>query len=306
METTIEKAAERLAQLRRAGVEVPSFEASAVGGSASERDDCATISDPAADARHSTRDGASPEVVIDFARLAGAGMITPDDLQSQIADEFRLIKRPLLDNVRASSRSPEQRANLIMITSALAGEGKTFVAVNLALSIAMEMDYRVLLVEADARRPSVLSTLGLPASRGLIDVLVDPGVRLGDVLLRTSLPRLSVLPVGSHHARAAELLSSQSMTVLARELSSRYSDRIIIFDTPPILSSAEARALAMHVGQIVVVVAAGSTSNSALRHALETLESRPTVMTMLNKVTGSSQAYAREEYGGRPARATQA
>jgi receptor protein-tyrosine kinase len=228
--------------------------------------------------------------------------VTPNAARSQIADEFRVVKRPLLDNVRGKAGAAERGSNLIMVTSSLPGEGKTFTAINLAMSIAMELDNTVLLVDADVARPSLLSTLGLPPSPGLMDLLTDPTVSFSDVLLRTNVEKLSLLPAGSPQTRATELLASQSMANLVEELSSRYSDRIILFDAPPLLPTTESRVLATHMGQIVLVVAADSTTQGAIRQAMATIQSCPIVMPVLNKAirseVGSYYGYRSYGYAG--------
>jgi protein-tyrosine kinase len=227
------------------------------------------------------------EVKIDLARLAAAGLVTPEAPRSQLADEFRVIKRPLLDNARGKSAAPVSRANLIMVTSGLPGEGKTFTAINLAMSIAMEMDHTVLLVDADVARPALLGVLGLPPSAGLMDVLTSPGISLSDVLLRTDVSKLTLLPAGMHHPRATELLASQGMMNLVHELANRYADRVIVFDGPPLLPTTESRVLATHMGQIVVVVEADNTTHGTVRNALAMLQGCPVVMTILNKAAKS-------------------
>jgi protein-tyrosine kinase len=138
----------------------------------------------------------------------------------------------------------------------LAGEGKSFTAINLAISIAMELDNTVMLVDADVPKPSVLKMLGVPPARGLLDVLTDESVELSQVLLRTNVEKLSILPSGTQHARATELLASAAMVQMLDEMASRYPDRIIIFDSPPLLMTTESRVLAGHMGQVVVVVKA--------------------------------------------------
>jgi receptor protein-tyrosine kinase len=188
-----------------------------------------------------------------------------------------------------------------MVTSALAGEGKTFTAVSLAMSIAMELDNTVLLVDADVANPTLPSVLRFQPAKGLLDVLTDPVNQLSDVLLRTNVPKLSVLPAGTPHRRATELLASETMERLVTELAKRYADRILIFDAPPLLPTTESRVLANHMGQIVVVVEADKTSHGALKQALATIESCPIVTTVLNKATrsdvGSFYGYRGYGYG---------
>jgi receptor protein-tyrosine kinase len=190
---------------------------------------------------------------------------------------------------------------MIMVTSALAGEGKTFSAVNLAMSIAMELDNTVLLVDADVANPTLPEILRFSSPKGLMNVLTDPAIRLPDVLLRTNVPKLSILPAGAPHRRATELLASEAMERLIADVANRYADRIVIFDAPPLLPTTESRVLATHMGQIVVVVEADKTSHSALKQALAAIESCPIVLTMLNKAArsdvGSYYGYRGYGYG---------
>lgn len=230
---------------------------------------------------------ASKLVNIDLARLAESGYLTPETPRSQIADEFRVIKRPLLANVQTGEEADGHRRNLIMVSSSLPGEGKTFVSVNLAISLAMELDKTVLLVDADVSRPSVLKRLGLPLSPGLLDILTDPALGVSDVLLRTNIPKLSLLPAGRPQGRATELLASEAMSRLLDELANRYPDRILVFDAPPLLPSTESRVLATHMGQVVLVVEANATSQHTLEQTLATLEECPLVMPLLNKISRS-------------------
>jgi receptor protein-tyrosine kinase len=176
---------------------------------------------------------------------------------------------------------------MIMVTSALPGEGKTFTSINLAMSIALELDHTVLLVDADVTRPNVMASLGLPEAKGLLDVLVDRNVQLSDVMLRTNIEKLSLLPAGSGHARATELLASEVMVNLVEDMASRYKDRIVIFDAPPLLATTESRVLATHMGQVVVVVEADRTTHGTLADALDTVKSCPVVATVLNKASRS-------------------
>jgi receptor protein-tyrosine kinase len=305
----IEQAAKRLEELRRSGVDLPVRQSSpeaevapsavqtaipelmrrvadgAAGAAATSAPDAVRPADgKRVERAHGRR---SQQVHIDLARLAVGGLVTPDAPRSQLADEFRMIKRPLLTNVHGKSAAPVARANLIMVTSSLPGEGKTFVAINLALSIAMELDNTVLLVDADVSRPSMLERLGLPPSKGLLDVLTDGALELPDVLLRTNIERLSLLPAGTAHARATELLASDAMTRLVDELATRYPDRILIFDAPPLLPSTESRVLATHMGQVMLVVEAERTPQASVTQALATIESCPVVLTVLNKVPHS-------------------
>lgn len=228
---------------------------------------------------------------IDFTRLAERGLLTPDMPQSRIANEFRVAKRPLLNNCIGKSAVPVDNPRRIMITSALPGEGKSYVALNLAMSIAMERDSTVLLVEGDPTRPSLATLMGMPPAKGLIDLLVNPKLDVSDVLVRTNLGRLSFIPAGTRHHHSTELLASKVMENLVNEVASRYEDRILIFDSPPILAAPEPRVLARYMGQIVFVIEAERTSQSVVLEALDALEACPVVMTLLNKTTSQEAGY---------------
>jgi len=224
-----------------------------------------------------------PGLALPLASLRARGFVTPDAPKSQIADEFRIIKRPILANVRGASGNRVPNGNLVMVTSALPREGKTFTAVNLAMSIAMELDTTVLLVDGDVAHPELPALLGVPLSPGLLDVLTRDDIDVSDALVRTDIPNLSLLPAGTAHRRATELLASEQMAILLRELGSRYPDRVIVFDSPPLLATTESRVLATHMGQIVMVVAADSTRRHAVDLALAAIEGCPNVLMMLNK-----------------------
>ena len=309
--TLIERAAKRLEELRRAGVEVPVRDSDVAGRNRDPHQQ--EPREPLAQAPVLTRVEPAPQrgvsgsgavahphrgyFELDLARLAGLGFITPDMPRSRIADEFRVLKRPLLANAFAKKAVPVKNGNLIMVTSAVPGEGKTFSAVNLAMSLAMELDRTVLLVDADVARPSLPALLGLPSSRGLLDVLESSNVNLSHVLLRTNVDKLSILPSGTPHSHATELLTSGTMTKLLEEMAVRYSDRIIVFDSPPLLVTTEARVLATQMGQVVFVVHAESTLQSDVKRALATIESCPIKMMVLNQARTVSQGAHGYGYG---------
>jgi receptor protein-tyrosine kinase len=235
-------------------------------------------------------EGTSQVQSINLARMHRMGMITPDAEKSQIAEEFRIIKRPLIANAFGQGAPRVKNGNLIMVTSSLPGEGKSFCAINLAVSMAMEMDRTVLLVDADVARPRVPEYLGLHTDLGLLDVLRDKQLKLSDVLIKTDVAKLTVLPAGRTYKRATELLASAAMTDLIEDIGNRYHDRIIIFDSPPLLATSEASVLAAHMGQIVMVVEAEKTSQEAVQEALSHIQSCEVVSMLLNKATPSPGA----------------
>ena len=207
-------------------------------------------------------------ISLDFDRLNDAGILTPNTLRSRTTEEFRLIKRGVL-----AKRWQEERpnSNLILVTSAVPSEGKTFVSLNLAMSIAFERDVRVLLIDADLSRPSIPKVLGIEVDRGMVDVLTGNVSDMSEVMLRTNIDGFSFLPSGRQHHLSTELLASQRMVSFVEEIAQRYADRIVIFDSPPVLATSEPTALAQHVGQIVFVVRAEETSRTAVKTAMEIL-----------------------------------
>jgi protein-tyrosine kinase len=225
----------------------------------------------------------SKRVELNLSKLQLEGMITPDGERSSVAEEFRAIKRSLIMNALGGTGDSTRPGNLIMVTSALPGEGKTFCSINLAISIAMELDHTVLLVDADVARPSVLKRLGLQADAGLLDVLLDSKLDIGDVMLKTNVETLSILPSGNRHRHSTELLASQAMNKLLIEIAHRYKDRIVIFDSPPLLVTTESRALATQMGQIVLVIEGEKTTQSSLKNALHQIESCSNISLIYNK-----------------------
>ncbi|WP_290902380.1 XrtA-associated tyrosine autokinase [Aquabacterium sp.] len=299
---TIEQAAKRLEQLRRAGVDVQSdlqTVPSALGTQATPTPNAAdapATPPPSPKQAHTPAppdDRRSRDITVDLARMRRAGLLVPGQPRSQLEEEFRIVKRPLLENLRGQAGMRPDRANLIMVTSAMPSEGKTQTALNLAVSIAMELDHTVLLVEADVLRPSALERLGVTAAKGLLDLLDSSQTQLTDVLLRTNIPKLTLLPAGTASSRSTELLASDNMDKLLKELASKYSDRVVIFDTPPLLSTTESRVLASHMGQVVMVIEANKTPINTIKQAFATVESHPVVLSMLNKYRGpkGSNAY---------------
>lgn len=279
MSSLIEQAAQRLEQLRQAGADMPATPPAASAVDAVKRR-------PAIEAQPAPL---SRRVEIDLEALSAAGIVSPNAPRSLIADQFRVIKRPLISNAMGKGASVVVNGNLIMITSALPGEGKSFTAINLAMSIATELDNTVMLVDADVARPSVMKVLGLDDGPGLLDLVLDESKDMSSMLLKTNIDKLTILPSGTPHARATELLASDAMIRLLDDMAKRYADRIIIFDSPPLLLATEARVLATHMGQVVVVVHAERTLQSEVRQALATIEACPVKLMLLNQARALSR-----------------
>jgi protein-tyrosine kinase len=242
-------------------------------------------------------------VRIHLEAIRARGFVTPEGEQSQIGQEFRVIKRPLLANAFGRGVAAVKNGKRVMVTSAFPGEGKSFCAINLAMSIAAERDTKVLLVDADVARPSILRELGIQTQAGLMDLLVDNTQNLSQLVLPTNVEKLSILPAGRRHKQATEFLASASMSRLLEQISARYPDRIIIFDSPPLLVTTESRVLASYMGQVVVVVEAGRTPRESVNEALSTIESNEVVGLILNKAqsvrAGSEYRYSGYGYGSK-------
>jgi protein-tyrosine kinase len=237
----------------------------------------------------------SPYVTLDLGKLQIAGFVTPTGSRTRIAEEFRVIKRPILLRAFATGEERIDSGNLIMVTSAKPGEGKTFTAINLAMSMASERDIHVLLVDADVQRPAVFQVLGLPPQKGLLDVLSDNNLSPADVLTRTNIRNLTLMAAGTPSLATTELLASQKMIELMQDIATRYQDRIIILDAPPVLASSEPSVLALHVGQIILVVESGKTGRRAVEQTLTFIGACPNISIVLNKAESGS---GRDEFGG--------
>nr|WP_166176282.1 AAA family ATPase [Altererythrobacter segetis] len=222
---------------------------------------------------------------IDRARLAEQSLIQPEGKITALLEEFRIVKRQLLLSARAARRAGSGvRAQRVLVCSPLPGEGKTFCATNLALAIAAEKDSEVLLVDADFAKPSILSTLGLPAGRGLMDALADATIRVEECVIATDVPGLFVLPAGSTTNSDSEYLASARTAEVLDRLTQGAPNRMVIFDSPPALAASPAAELAKHVGQALVVARADMTGQSALEDALSLLSSCPDIKLLLNAV----------------------
>ena len=219
---------------------------------------------------------------VDREALAEAGYILPDAAVSGLAEEFRIVKRQLLLATGGKSGIAEDKRRTVLVCSARPDEGKTFCAVNLALSLASERDVEVLLVDGDFAKPEILSLLGLEGGPGLIDAIADPHADPESFVIRTDIPGLSVLPSGRHANNVTELLASERTRDVLAALTGGNPRRIVIFDSPPALVASPASVLAANVGQVLMVVRADQTTDADLREALGLLSGCESVSLMLN------------------------
>ena len=236
---------------------------------------------------------------IDIGALTTAGFATNENVNIEIAADLRRIKRPLLMAIKKSA-AVEHRAlphNLILITSALPGEGKTFVSINLALSMAAELDRSVLLVDADVAKNDVARVLGIEYETGLTDVLAQHSVHADDTIMQTNIESLSFLPSGKMLPNVDELFASEKMSRMMQELSERDPNRIVIVDAPPLHAGTEAGVLARMVGHVVVLVEADKTAQSSLEDALHQLKGCESVSIILNKARRRSSDHVAYGYG---------
>jgi receptor protein-tyrosine kinase len=220
--------------------------------------------------------------VLDIAALARHGIALPSERRSRTAEEFRLIKHNLIAAWPQDAAANQPSSRLIMVAGPRSGEGKTFVALNLALAFAAAEDDSAVFLDLDTEHPMLPSLFGTVPEKGAVDVLAGDA-QLHEVLLRTSLPRLSIIPAGRPRPDVPELFSSKRMASLLAELSEPYSSRYVIIDTPPCLITSEAAALAPLVGQIVFVVEAHRTQRQEIGAALNLLGACPRISLLLNK-----------------------
>lgn len=225
---------------------------------------------------------------IDAIALERGGMVDWSRTRSRISEEFRLVQRQILRAAFGPGAEPGF-SNLLMVTSARPGEGKSFTSINLAGSVARQGDHHVLLVDADSKRDSICYPLGLAESRGLLDLVANPKLDPAPLIVKTPIERLSLLPVGRERERSAELFSTREMTRLIQSLGRRYADRLLILDAPPCLSTSDPAVLAPVVGQILFVVEADRTQKDEVEASLDLIQACPTISLVLNKQQISSR-----------------
>lgn len=265
-------------------------------------DSVPSVTDPAAPRTEAsvTPPAAQPAgnfVDIDLRNLEQQGFVLPETGPQRLAEEYRHIKRRILGNMVPGVLNTRRPANLVMITSSVPGEGKTFTSVNIALSIAAELDKTVLVIDSDIIKSDLTRAFGMKHCMGLFDYLENPDMGVEHVIYRSSIPSLSVIPAGHSGTAVSEKLASGAMGRLTDELASRYHDRIIIFDCPPILATSGATALAPHVSQVVMVVEARDTAQATVKDALNIIGQERVTGVILNKSKAPTSQSSYYYYG---------
>ena len=227
-------------------------------------------------------------VSIDAVSLERAGMVDWSRTRTRISEEFRLVQRQILRSAFGPGAEPGF-SNLLLVTSARPGEGKSFMSTNLAGSIARQGDHHVLLIDADSKRDSICYSFGLAQARGLLDLASNPKLDPAPLIVKTPIERLSILPVGRERERSAELFSTKEMTRLIQSLGRRYADRLLILDAPPCLSTSDPAVLSQVVGQILFVVEADRTQRDEIEASLDLIQACPSITLVLNKQQISSR-----------------
>jgi len=238
------------------------------------------------------------EINCDALRLAG--LLPPEIQERQIADQFRQIKRPLIANATGRGGKMVPNGRLIMTASALPNEGKTFTSINLALSLALDKDLTLLLVDADVAKPHISRIFGVEKEPGLLDALKDHTIDVESLVIPTNIEGLSILPAGMRTGIATELLSSAHMQTTLTRLGEQSPNRIVLLDSPPLLLTSESRALAAVVGQVIIVVCAGTTPHQAVLDAVSHVPSDKSVGFILNQTnvrTSEGYYYGDGHYG---------
>jgi protein-tyrosine kinase len=234
---------------------------------------------------------------VDQDALRAAGMLPPAHQEQELAQQYRRIKRPLINAALGRGMARLPQGNLLMITSAVPGEGKTFMSLNLSFSMRLEEDITVLLVDGDVVNPRISQILGADKEPGLLDAVKDPNLSTDSLILPTDVPGLAFLPAGRQDANATELLASSRMFEVVSKLGSEDPARIVLFDSAPLLVTTESQALAQFVGQILLVVRADQTPQRVVFDALQTLVEGKSVALVLNQNLHRLHSGYYEQYG---------
>jgi protein-tyrosine kinase len=256
----------------------------ALGGSASK-----SIVPPSV---HQSEDSKpANRLVIDVSALRAGGYLPEVSKDRQFADEYRRIKRPLIDKALSGDAAGGE-PRIIVVTSAVPGDGKTFTSINLAFSMALERDISILLIDSDVAKHHITDIFGLRQHKGLLDALTDESLDPEALVVPTSSRGLSILPAGTRMEGTAELVSSNRMRQIVTTLCARNPRRILLLDSPPLLITNEGRSLVKIAGQVVLVVRAGETPRHAVQAAVDMVDEKQAGGVILNQVkVGFTEGY---------------
>jgi protein-tyrosine kinase len=301
----VEKALQKMAQAARGAPETGASVRLEGATTAASIRPFGTVVTTAGPPRHAT---APPERVVNINQTAlrTAGLLAPQHQERQLAHQYRKIKRSLVSNAMGRGTQRLPNGHVIMVTSALPGEGKTFTSINLAFSMALEKDIRTLLVDADVAKQHISRLFGMEREPGLLDALQNPAMDVESLVLPTDVPGLWVLPAGTRSPNATELLASDHMREIAVTIGRNDPSRIALFDSPPLLLTTESQVLTQVVGQVVVVVRSDVTHQSVVLEALSLIEEGKPAGLVLNQCLTAESAdyygYYGEEATGKPPR----
>ena len=222
--------------------------------------------------------------MLDMAALERAGLVVGHKVRTRISEEFRITVGHLLRTMQANYSPGRGAPNVLMVTSARPGEGKSFSSLNLAGSIAQHTQREVLLVDVDAKQRSLSAELGLADRPGLLDLRTNATLRIEDVIVRTAIPHLSVITIGSGHTIGSEISTSRPISTLVERIARRFPNAEVLLDAPPCLSTSDPATLAPFVGQIVLVVEAERTQRNEVVASLDLIKACPSITLMLNKI----------------------
>jgi len=232
---------------------------------------------------------------IDRAALRSAGVLGPEDEERRIAEEYRLIKRPLLGGIGRDDKG--KLGNVVVISSAVPGEGKTFTCLNLALSLALERDLQVVVIDGDVAKRDITHLFGLDEEPGLLDAAGTTSIGLEQAIFSTDVASLYIMPAGNQHLEATEILASERTAALLSQLAAE-PRRVVLIDSPPLLVTTEAGVLAALAGQVILVVKASETPQNVVMSAIESIAEDKALSLVLNQVLSVPERSHGYYYGG--------
>ena len=234
---------------------------------------------------------ATNRLVIEANALRNGGYLPETSKDRQFADQYRRIKRPLIEKALSGDDAGGE-PRIIVVTSAVPGDGKTFTSINLAFSMALERDISILLVDSDVAKHHITDIFGLRQRKGLLDALTDESLDPESLVVPTSTRGLAILPAGTRVEGTAELVSSNRMRHIVTTLCARNPRRILLLDSPPLLITNEGRSLVKIAGQVVLIVRAGETPRHAVQAAIDMVDEKQAGGVILNQVkVGFTEGY---------------